>query len=77
MSDHFFAGSYGGNDAKITAATRLECRICWHVYDPSEGDDYWQVPAGTPFSELPGHWTCPNCDGDKDGFLVFEGETRG
>jgi len=74
VSTGFFAGSYGGDNAKITDATRLECKICWYVYDPKEGDDYWQIPAGTPFSKLPDHWTCPNCDGDKDGFMVLEDE---
>jgi rubredoxin len=53
----------------------LECKICWHVYDPAEGDDYWHIPPGTPFSALPTHWTCPNCDAAKDDFLVIgEGE---
>lgn len=71
MSDGFFAGSYGGDETKITAQSRLECTICWYVYDPAQGDDYWQIPAGTPFSKLPEHWTCPNCDGAKSGFMVL------
>ena len=50
MSGHFFAGSFGGDVEKINDATRLECKICWHVYDPALGDDYWQIPPGTPFS---------------------------
>jgi rubredoxin len=77
VSDSFFAGSYGGDDAKITDATRLECKICWYVYDPKAGDDYWQIPPGTAFSKLPEHWTCPNCDGDKAGFMVLEDDTGG
>jgi rubredoxin len=73
--DVFFSGSYGGDSSKITDTTRLECKICWHVYDPAVGDDYWHIPPGTPFSALPMHWTCPNCDGAKDDFLVIgEGE---
>lgn len=72
MTDHFFAGSYGGNNDKIALNTRLECKICWYVYDPAEGDDDWQIPAGTPFALLPDHWTCPNCDGKKEDFLVLE-----
>jgi rubredoxin len=71
MSEGFFAGSYGGDASKIGPATRLECKICWHVYDPAEGDDYWQIPPGTPFAALPDHWTCPECDASKDGFLVI------
>lgn len=70
-SDQFFSGSYGGDNSKITDTTKLECKICWHVYDPAEGDDYWHIPAGTPFSALPPHWTCPVCDSNKDDFLVI------
>ncbi len=72
MSDHFFGGSFGGDAAKIADGTRLECKICWHVYDPAEGDDYWQIPPGTPFSKLPEHWTCPVCDAPREGFMVLE-----
>ncbi|MGX1500175.1 rubredoxin [Roseibium aggregatum] len=71
MSEGFFGGSYGGDANKIGPATRLECKICWHVYDPAEGDDYWQIPAGTPFAALPDHWTCPECDASKAGFMVI------
>jgi rubredoxin len=56
------------------AVRRLECRICWHVYDPAEGDPVWQVPAGTPFDALPPHWSCPNCAATKDQFLVLADE---
>ncbi len=56
----------------VPAGARLECRICWHVYNPAEGDPVWQVPPGTPFAALPAHWTCPNCAGDRTGFLVID-----
>lgn len=59
---------------ELAADARLECRICWHVYDPLEGDPVWQVPPGTPFAQLPAHWTCPNCAADKAGFLPVEDE---
>lgn len=71
MSDHFFGGSYGGNAEKISDDSRLECKICWHIYDPKEGCEYWQIPAGTPFSKLPDQWTCPECDGARDDFMVI------
>ena len=71
MNGDFLPGSYGGDPSKIGDATRLECKICWHVYDPSVGDEYWQVPAGTPFARLPDHWTCPECDGSKRDFMVL------
>ena len=71
MTASFFDGSYGGDNAKIGPASRLECKICWHVYDPAEGDDYWQIPPNTPFADLPSHWSCPNCDSSKNGFMVI------
>lgn len=49
--------------------TRFECRICWHVYDPADGDTVWQIAPGTPFADLPPHWSCPNCTAEKSGFL--------
>lgn len=49
---------------------RYECGICWHIYDPEIGDDYSQIPPGTPFDDLPAHWTCPECDAPKHKFMV-------
>lgn len=40
----------------------MECGICWHVYDPAEGDPVWQIEPGTSFADLPQDWRCPNCD---------------
>ncbi|MFC4348593.1 rubredoxin [Kordiimonas lipolytica] len=65
----FFDGSYGGDAQSLADDAKLECKICWHVYDPAEGDTYWQIPKGTPFSKLPDHWSCPECDAEKSGFL--------
>ncbi len=48
---------------------RMECKVCWYVYDPALGDDYWQIPPGTPFSALPEHWRCPQCDTPPEGFM--------
>ncbi len=70
-SDQFFSGSYGGDNSRISDTTRLECKICWYVYDPAKGDDYWHIPPGTPFSALPEHWSCPVCDSNKNDFLVI------
>ena len=72
MNGEFIPGSYGGDPARISDAARLECKICWYVYDPARGDDYWQIPPGTPFSQLPEHWTCAECDASKHGFMVIE-----
>ena len=66
-----FEGSYLGDGTRIGADTRLECKICWHVYDPAEGDTQWQIPPGTPFTSLPDHWRCPQCDGDREQFMAL------
>ncbi len=60
-----------GDAGRIAGGTRMECKVCWYVYDPMEGDVVWQIPAGTPFAQLPPHWTCPNCSTTKDQFLVM------
>ena len=51
---------------------RRECRICWYVYDPREGDPVWQVDPGTPFEALPAHWSCPNCAAEQSMFLLLD-----
>ncbi|MBL8572232.1 MAG: [NiFe]-hydrogenase assembly chaperone HybE [Hyphomicrobiaceae bacterium] len=67
-----FEGSFLGDASRIADATRMECKICWTVYDPALGCADWQIPAGTPFSALPSHWRCPNCDAEKSGFMALD-----
>jgi rubredoxin len=66
-----FEGSYLGDPSKIGARTRLECKVCWYVYDPALGDPAWQIPPGVPFYELPSYWSCPTCSCLPDQFLVM------
>jgi len=58
-------------DVPNPAAVRMECKICWQVYDPQAGDPVWQIEPGTSFADLPDHWSCPNCAATKDQFLVL------
>lgn len=60
-----------GHERDLAPTTKLECKICWYVYDPAAGDAVWQVPAGTPFGRLPAHWTCPNCAALQGQFMVL------
>jgi len=69
-----FEGSYGGDKDRLRDDVRMECKVCWHVYDPKVGDDYWQIPPGTPFARLPDDWQCPVCDGAKEQFMVILGD---
>ncbi len=66
-----FEGSYGGDAARLADDAKLECGICWAVYDPELGDEIAQVPPGTPFAALPPDWCCPNCEAPKHKFLVL------
>ena len=59
---------------RVGPGTRLECKVCWYVYDPAAGDPVWQIPPGTPFADLPSHWSCPNCSTEKVHFIVLEDE---
>lgn len=65
-----FEGSFLGDASRLDDDSVMECKICWHVYDPAVGDDVWQVAPGTPFSALPDHWRCPECDGEREQFMV-------
>lgn len=58
-----------GDHSDLDPADRMECGVCWHVYDPAEGDAVWQIPAGTAFNDLPEDWRCPNCDALKTRFM--------
>ncbi|MFM2416154.1 MAG: hypothetical protein RL385_877 [Pseudomonadota bacterium] len=66
-----FEGSYLGDKSRLSPEQKLECKICWWVYDPALGDPEGEIAPGTAFAALPGHWRCPACDGDADQFLVM------
>ncbi|MCQ0988216.1 [NiFe]-hydrogenase assembly chaperone HybE [Jiella marina] len=69
-----FEGSYLGAGAKLSDRARLECKICWWVYDPASGDESRQIEPGTPFAALPADWRCPQCDGERDQFMVMDAD---
>lgn len=65
-----FEGSFGGDGARLNHDDRLECGICWWVYDPAAGDDMRAIPPGTAFADLPEDWCCPGCDAPRHKFMV-------
>ncbi len=67
-----FEGSYLGDGEKISDDACMECKICHYVYQPEQGDDYWQIAKNTAFTQLPEYWHCPNCDGFMDQFMVID-----
>lgn len=66
-------GVFGSTADRLTADTRMECGVCWSVYDPAAGCDTWDVAPRTAFAALPDHWRCPTCDNDKSVFLPLDG----
>ncbi len=48
------------------------CEVCGYVYDPEVGDPEHNIPAGTPFENLPDDWECPLCNVDKSNFKEEE-----
>jgi len=51
------------------APSRFECRSCGYVYEPNQGDNSQNIPAGTPFEELPEGWRCPVCGAARNVFV--------
>ena len=60
---------FEGSSQHAQAADRLECGVCWWVYDPAEGDDLRGIPPGVAFAELPADWCCPGCDAPRHKFM--------
>jgi [NiFe] hydrogenase assembly HybE family chaperone len=72
-----FEGSFLGDVSRIGGDAVLECKICWYSYDPAQGDEVRQIAPGTPFAALPEDWRCPQCDGDREQFMVVDaGQAR-
>ena len=40
---------------------RYVCPGCEYTYDEDAGDDREGFPPGTPWSEVPDDWFCPDC----------------
>ena len=62
---------FQGSVLDVAPQDRLECGICWWVYDPAIGDDSRGIPPGMPFIELPEDWCCPGCDAPRHKFMVL------
>jgi len=41
--------------------SRYTCTSCDYIYDESVGDAHEGFPAGTPWSNVPDDWFCPDC----------------
>ncbi len=41
--------------------SRFQCEVCDYVYDESTGEPREGFPPGTPWTEVPDEWCCPDC----------------
>jgi rubredoxin len=56
------------NTIEISGVPEVACAAQEDIDDSAQR----LLPPGTPFSQLPDHWTCPECDASKRGFMVIE-----
>jgi alkane 1-monooxygenase len=57
MRLHDVISSNSGVEPLISA----QCPGCNYVYRAEQGDPREGFPAGTPFAQIPGTWSCPDC----------------
>ena len=58
----------------MTASGQLyKCDECGYIYNPDKGDPDHSVPPGTPFTDLPNDWVCPECENTQDNFTAISG----
>lgn len=50
---------------------KMQCKVCWYVYDPDQGCEMFEIEPGTAFNDLPDYFTCPNCGSAKTMFIPF------
>lgn len=54
---------------------RYQCPGCGYVYDERQGDPHEGFAPGTPWSQVPDNWACPDCAvREKPDFKQAEGD---
>lgn len=43
------------------SANAMRCRVCGWIYDPAQGTPAQGIAAGTPWSDIPDTFLCPEC----------------
>lgn len=57
------------NRSRIQPTTKMQCKVCWHVYDPAEGCEDMGIAPGTSFNDLPDNFLCPDCGNPRSSFI--------
>jgi rubredoxin len=53
--------SAGASPSKDAGMSRWRCPGCGYLYDEQRGHPREGFSAGTPWSEVPDDWACPDC----------------
>lgn len=48
--------------------SKWRCIPCGYVYDEARGEAGDGIDPGTPWEDLPQHWSCPDCGAGKEEF---------
>jgi hemerythrin-like domain-containing protein/rubredoxin len=48
------------------------CTVCGYLYDPVNGDPYYDLKSGVSFEDLLEEWVCPVCYAPKSKFIKVE-----
>lgn len=55
---------------------KMQCSVCQWIYDPALGEPLQDVAPGTPWSDVPDNFLCPECSLGKDVFDVLATEAK-
>jgi rubredoxin len=56
----------------------FQCEVCDYVYDETKGDPREGFQAGTPWTDVPDDWCCPDCGvRDKVDFVALDDNGAG
>ncbi|SQI97400.1 anaerobic nitric oxide reductase flavorubredoxin [Klebsiella oxytoca] len=55
---------------------KMQCSVCQWIYDPEQGEPNQDVQPGTPWSDVPDNFLCPECSLGKDVFDVLASEAK-
>ncbi|WP_422346046.1 rubredoxin [Parasphingorhabdus sp.] len=56
---------------------KYQCPDCGYIYDEADGDPHEGFGPGTPWSEVPESWSCPDCAvRDKIDFTPIDGGSQ-
>ena len=51
---------------------KYQCIVCGYTYDEAVGMPDDGIAAGTPWSDIPDDWACPDCGAAKSDFEMVE-----